>query len=244
MIPCCPSLAGCYTHVDSQISNSFNLELDELNTAAARSYKWTISSQLLTAPEITMSINRSATTASYATSVTRSDPALIYTTTGRVLITTSSSTPVAFDGIRVTLLGVPPPSTFAVTCPTQTVSQISPVSCQFNVRTTSAPGSVSAQGRTEGSLLFVDSPSSPVPAADAAADVGNCLQLTDSITAGAATVGIRPVTADGPLSVLGQMVCDTTTLQYVVNVGPFTNATCGSFQVRERLWGSSEYKMQ
>ena len=198
---------------------------------------WEASSKLLTPSDITVYANRTASTATYSTMVTRRDLATTYTVVGAVAISSSQSA--AISGALVLLGGLPAgsPSSYPAVCPFgQNATSTIPLKCTFAVELAVPPTSVTGQARRAGTLSFVLSPTKVLtfPPVAKAEDGANCVSLLDTVTAGAATKGIKPAGIITPLSLVGVPVCGSGPVEYSVAVGPFADG-CGTYQVSGRL---------
>jgi hypothetical protein len=194
---------------------------------------WEASSKLVTPSDITVYANRTASVATYRTTVTRRDLATIYTVVGAIAIGSTQSTPIS--GALILLGGLPPgsPSSFPVVCPKgQNATSTIPLICPFAVELAIPPRTITGQARRAGTLSFVLSPSKALtfPTMLKADNGQNCVSLLDTVTAGAATSGIKAAGIITPLNLPGVPVCKNMPVEYSVAVGPFADG-CGTYQV-------------
>jgi hypothetical protein len=215
------------------------VDVTKIHIGMGSFYAWSVTSKRLTPADITLRANAGTTIATYATSITRNDTGgKVYVLEGEVLLSTAQASITATTP-RVLFGGLPDEATsiFPVSCPSTTVTSALPLKCSFTAVLTSLPSSIVGQARRVGALLMTQSDEVvvPEPQPEDVRPIANCVQLTDVISAGAATNGIKAKLEEAGAAVLspyGVRVCKPTTLTYSVSLGPFDGSSvCGTFKV-------------
>jgi hypothetical protein len=207
-------------------------------TAIAGSYQWSITKTASAASgSVSMAYNGTRTVG-YTVQATKIPVASTYTLTVTIRVTNPGSTSLNLTALNA-VLG---PATVPAVCPggSLVVPAGGTLTCTFpvNYNLGNKPGQISAvAGLPGGTTATAATPASfDFSTADTTAATGQCARVTDVLStqglppaAGWTVSGNRP----GQKADTDAPVCDSTSYQYSVVLGPFTAQDCGSYRVSD-----------